>query len=315
MSFRGPIMELGASVLLLSSAACVGVGELDDLKRNGLNDSVAPPQCVDGDREATHEACGAGDAGMLFMVCTDGRFRTTDCVVEPVCDDGDTRDVDDPAGTCEPMVPLRQDCSGGQWGATYCPDTCKYFEYECGTYNNRSCGTCVEDQHCNEALHVCEEGAPILGTLDPTTGYQWQVARDPMNDASMSHDEALQACERLEVKGMRGFRLATISELRTLVPDCPNIAVGGACGVTDGCSEVSCYGTGETCVCPSGENDSECYGGEIALLFDMGSGCAALWSSTETATDAWLLSFDATLNHREKTYRAQAACVLDSSTK
>jgi len=55
----------------------------------------------------------------------------------------------------------------------------------------------------------------------------------------MEQYSAKKYCEEL------GGRLPTISELRTLIKNCPETESGGSCGVTDSCSTTSCWD--ETC--------------------------------------------------------------------
>ncbi|HRZ78442.1 MAG TPA: DUF1566 domain-containing protein [bacterium] len=56
-------------------------------------------------------------------------------------------------------------------------------------------------------------------------GLNWSDAAS----SEMTWDEAINYCETL------GGRLPTISELRTLIQDCPSTETGGECGVTDEC--------------------------------------------------------------------------------
>ncbi|MFO7736362.1 MAG: hypothetical protein R6W70_09150, partial [bacterium] len=51
--------------------------------------------------------------------------------------------------------------------------------------------------------------------------------------SEMNHSDAISYCEGL------GGHLPTISELRTLIQNCPDTETGGACGVTDECLSYS----------------------------------------------------------------------------
>jgi len=63
-------------------------------------------------------------------------------------------------------------------------------------------------------------------------GLCWSEA----SSSSMDWDNAITYCENL------GGRLPTISELRTLIQNCPATETGGECGVTDSClSDGDCW--------------------------------------------------------------------------
>jgi len=102
------------------------------------------------------------------------------------------------------------------------------------------------------------------------------------SDASsnyMDWDEAITYCENL------GGRLPTISELRTLIQNCPATETGGECGVTDSClSFDDCRNN----PCKGCEYD---YSGKYSV-FGMPE---SLWSSSVWSDDpgiAWLVTFE-----------------------
>lgn len=305
---------LVALVAAAAGSACVDVGELDELARTAAGDEQAPAECEDGERYATNTRCGANDEGTLIRGCRDGRFTTATCEIPmpaPVCTSGEERNVAAPPdqGSCLGGAPYTQLCRNGQWDPDVrCSDACKFLKYECGVIDTTSCGACAEGFSCENLTHTCQP--TVYGLKDPVTGYVWQA-----KSGSYSHDAAIRACADLEIGGTRGFRLASIAELRTLIDTCAPLRPGGLCRVSDQCTEVSCLRP-ENCFCASGElTQGACYGGAIyQSLFASRPDCQVLWSGTLTGTgEAWLLAFDASLNHREVSYRAGAACIFSAS--
>lgn len=72
---------------------------------------------------------------------------------------------------------------------------------------------------------------------DPTSGLTWQKS----DDCCYTWVEAGEYCEALNGTGAGGWRLPTISELRTLIQGCSATETAGACGVTDECMTLDCW--------------------------------------------------------------------------
>ncbi|MGI6393795.1 MAG: DUF1566 domain-containing protein [bacterium] len=81
-----------------------------------------------------------------------------------------------------------------------------------------------------------------------------------------------------------GGHLPTISELRTLIQDCPSTETGGACGVIDSCLESSCWS--DSCAGHYPEVDNT---GKYSVFGDTGW----FWSASEQldTQDAWRVDF------------------------
>lgn len=116
------------------------------------------------------------------------------------------------------------------------------------------------------------------------SGLLWsEVSRNPM-----TWDEAISYCEKLD------GRLPTISELRTLIQNCPKNEIGGACGVTYEClSYLDCWN--ESCYgCEYDKSGKYSFFGDVAWL----------WSSSKQSDNeysVWDIDFASghVLNHNE----------------
>lgn len=83
-----------------------------------------------------------------------------------------------------------------------------------------------------EPKKLSETASVAAGTWrDTTTGLTWQVTP---TGVTMDPRAAQRHCRSLSLAG-GGWRLPTISELRSLIRGCPVTELGGSCSVTDDC--------------------------------------------------------------------------------
>ena len=128
---------------------------------------------------------------------------------------------------------------------------------------------------------------------DPSSGLTWYV--EPAL-VQLSWEEAIYYCNKMAFSG-GGWRMPTISELRTLIRGCVNTQSNGQCGATDECLNFSCWD--ESCYsCNDGEGPNDgCYSPSGLL-----EQCYSYWSSssfedknpgTGTLMDAtWIVDFN-----------------------
>ncbi len=144
---------------------------------------------------------------------------------------------------------------------------------------------------------------------DVETGFEWQEngAANPM-----TFDAAGSYCENLETDG-GGWRLPNISELRTLVRNCPDIGTDGGCGVLDVCPPCGVE-SAERCLtatlckglncspseCSNDGGPDGCYSSP-----ELGGTCQWFWSSSEEAlsTCAFIVDF----------FKGEVDCYVKSS--
>ena len=143
-------------------------------------------------------------------------------------------------------------------------------------------------------------GEYSCGGKDPSSGLIWS-AKPPIG---LNDSEAWQYCDRLNESGYNDWHLPTISELRTLIQNCPATQMppsgSDACGVTDtclsGCYNDACKG------CPDG-------GSKFGDYDD------TLWSSSYTGSNGnyWSVNFYngsvTTLNNNVGFAKYQFRCV------
>jgi hypothetical protein len=121
---------------------------------------------------------------------------------------------------------------------------------------------------------------------DAASGLTWTTAA---SSEKFDWTAAVAYCDELTLAG-GGWRLPTISELRTLIEGCDGTMTDGACGVTDSCLEnacknASCY----ACENGGGPNDG-CYAPAVLT-----GPCESYWSASEVADNegvAWYVSFN-----------------------
>ena len=132
------------------------------------------------------------------------------------------------------------DCDGAVCGDGGCLD------------QPEACGECGYGQQCE--IGQCID-LPLTWQ-DPDTGLTWEAFPSQeyfeVMDLEEEFLEVEARCQGLELAG-GGWRLPTISELRSLVRGCPNTELGGECPVVhDGCTSAICLVDGSCDGCGSG---------------------------------------------------------------
>lgn len=176
-------------------------------------------------------------------------------------------------------------------GSDVCVPSCSYPS--CG--NDDGCGgfcLCPPDYWYDGATGIAWQVTP------PEGDFNWQQAKD--------------YCAGLSLAGLSGWRLPTISELRSIIRGCPSTMTDGACGVSDSCLTTLCLSPGwETCT-PNLGPDEGCY-----WVTDLTGFCFLFWSSSlveDYPENAWAVNFD----HGEPGYVSVdnvdegVRCVLDA---
>jgi hypothetical protein len=128
---------------------------------------------------------------------------------------------------------------------------------------------------------------PAVTWTDSSSGLTWQVT--PFAN-TMDWADATSYCQNLALDG-GGWRLPTISELRTAIRGCVQTETGGSCGVTDACPDAGAPCDSASCSgCANGAGPgATCY-----APAEFADPCYAAWSSSTAVGDehsAWYVDF------------------------
>ncbi len=144
--------------------------------------------------------------------------------------------------------------------------------------------------------------------LDADNALAWELV--PMGGNPNVMDGALY-CESLTLLGAGGWRLPTVSELRSLMRGCPDTGASGACELTDDCATVECRNDAcDGCIdAPGGGPAGGCYWNP-----NLQGECSGYWASTTAGGGlGWIVDYaDGTIRQRDSTLPAGLVrCVAD----
>ena len=145
---------------------------------------------------------------------------------------------------------------------------------------------------------------------DSVSGLMWQ------NDSICCYEwsDAKSYCDNLNWGGYDDWHLPSISELRSLVRGCEFIETGGACGVTDDCTNYNdCFNN----LCYSCDNEGEPEQNGYYYPEELKGGGYSFWSSTRVVghwdkeyNAAWAIDFlEASIDDEDIGYNLGVRCV------
>jgi hypothetical protein len=187
---------------------------------------------------------------------------------------------------CNGCYPINEDgsCDDG----LYCngDDTCN--EYGNCSHAGDPCANgdvCIQ---CEEAGKTCTRSTNIIW-YDSTSKLSWVMTPSYSTEVVWRWQAAVDYCNGLTLCGYDGWRLPSISELRSLIRSCAETQTDGSCGVTDSCSSSSCYTSCNSCTVGQGPGAGGCY-----WPTQIEGTCGWFWSSSFYAdvTDlVWYVDF------------------------
>lgn len=197
-------------------------------------------ECSSGDVRTI--SCGMNGNGVLPQECSNGKWvNAGDCADPDVCVNNTKSSK--PCGLNGRGARI-DICTDGKWEAGSCedPDVCvddttQYVECGLPGYTGTMPQTCDGGQW--KTSGECDAVLTKDTWLDEKTGLRWM--RDTLKNPPYD-------CASTIVDGFSGWRLPTITELRTIIRKCPQTEPGGSCMVSyPECTNYSmdCRGCGE----------------------------------------------------------------------
>jgi len=262
----------------------------------------------------------SGDSSADLKCTDEGSFRCYNDKIRQKCVSGTWTNFEDCEYVCNSTTKQCEDdngcksgdykcisgnshyCSNNFWELNEkCPYDCDYNTGKCKdsecTTGEYLCGESTDSEH-KYASYYCEKGyweyyKTCPGECNKSTGLCEakevtcvQAAGKTWTEktSTMTWQEAKDYCSKLTACGYSDWHLPTISELRSLIQNCPATQTGGVCGVTDSCLSWSDCGDS---ACSGCDSDSS---GKYSKLGDT----SWFWSSSvlsDYSDRAWIVIF------------------------
>ena len=295
---------------------------------NSQNQCTRPAECSskplnsvwnDGGRNGTYSQSYSSSTGWSSPISSSYSEIAGEC--KYVCEEhynwnssGKTCNVETQQGNCSSKPEntvwndngangkFTQTWSGSSWSpssytSTYsetagvCRFKCASAEY---TWNGSTCAS-----NGSSTLPECSSTSSTP-CKDSSTGYIWSAKAS----TTYTWQNAVDYCSSYSEGGLSGWHLPTITELRTLILNCPSTMPTGSCAVKDpGCLSMSCW-TSATCAsCSQDSSGGHSKFGETEYFWSSSTG-------SDPTDHAWLVDFDdGYVGGNNKTNYASVRCV------
>ena len=212
---------------------------------NGCEPQHEGGACTSDDVDCTNDICRAGTCAH--------EPKLDHCMIDGKCIADGTQNPTQSCQVCNAAKdrtkwsdqPEKTPCDDGLYcnGADHCGGAADGASGRCIHGSSDPCVVGPDDcKVCDEATDQCVFRSDKTWT-DPATNLQWSRAY-----TSGGYQEIVSHCQQWTFCGRSDWHLATISEIRTLIRNCPATQLGGTCRVTDTCLTDSC----NSAVCTDG---------------------------------------------------------------
>lgn len=282
------LTTLTVFTLMFLLASCGGSDSKKDNNNQNENQNQSSAVCSYGEYECHGDDsyfCGYPDSSddvmwMLSESCTNGCNSSTG-----KCNGGSNGNNDNPSGNdggdteWEPEEDYNDDEGGDNNGSITQP--CEEGDFICHSADgNEFSYKCDKNAHFPVVLEQCGDDCDSsTGKCKPWKDSDSKLVWSSKRSEKILWNDAVSYCENLDEDGHSDWRLPNISELRTLIQDCPASITGGTCQVSEEClSYVSCFS--QNCGCQSEPVDSD-NPNRFSKIDNAGSNMGGLfWSSS-----------------------------------